>query len=287
MEQTIDRVDGFTCRPMPPARVPIWMGRLRMSYRFLRYLRWSLVNRHLRGVRDAVAALNELSLLSLKDFFGPKTGVECNICGWRGSKFYPNAGSGYSEMNIGCPRCHCIHRYRSLAAILDAKTEFFSQGSSVIEVAPVRGFQAYSLWRKNGSNYISFDLEKFGMEKGDLTAMRFGDNSCEFFVCFHVLEHVPAEDKALREIFRVLRPNGVAILQVPIDYKLTETIEYGFANRFETNHVRRYSEKGFFESLTASGFLVSKVGVHDLFDRETAIKYGLDSEPVYFAQKPG
>ena len=96
--------------------------------------------------------------------------------------------------------------------ILDEATAFFDSDKDVIEVAPVQTFQAYSLWRKNNQNYLSFDLERFAMEKGDLTAMRYDDNCCDYFLCFHVLEHVPDDDAAVKEIYRVLRPGGAALV---------------------------------------------------------------------------
>ena len=46
------------------------------------------------------------------------------------------------------------------------------------------------------------------MEKGDITAMHYAAESCDYFLCFHVLEHVPDDIAAIREIFRVLRPGG-------------------------------------------------------------------------------
>jgi SAM-dependent methyltransferase len=272
--------------PMPSAVVPIRLGRCRMAYRWARYFLWCCFHRHPDGARDALSGLVELARLSFADVVMPRETVECNLCGWQGNKFYPNVGSGYRERDASCPRCHCIHRYRSLTAILEAKTDFFSPRAEVIEVAPVRSFHSYTLWRKQGRNYINFDLEKFGMEKGDLTAMRYADNACDYFLCFHVLEHVPADDAAVREIFRVTRPNGVAILQVPIDYSLSETIEYGAPNPRETGHVRRYSEKGFAEKLTRHGFQVSKASVAELFTAQEINRLGLSPEPVYLATKP-
>jgi ubiquinone/menaquinone biosynthesis C-methylase UbiE len=169
---------------------------------------------------------------------------------------------------------------------MDAETDFFSPAKGVIEVAPVRSFQAYCLARKQGKDYVSFDLEKFGMEKGDITAMRYADSSCDYFLCFHVLEHVPKDTLALKEIFRVLRPGGLAVLQVPIDCSLSDTVEYGQPNPFETGHVRRYSDSGFTSRIAQSGFTVRKVRAQDLFSQEDIRRFGMNMEPVFFATKP-
>ncbi len=183
-------------KPHPPlTNLPFKLGHLRLGYRWSRYLLWSARKGHPTGVKTALQSLATLGWLSLGEVAGGARKVECNVCGWGGSTFYPNCGPGYYEENNTCPRCSCIGRYRALTALLDVETDFFSPAKGVLEVAPVRTFQAYSLWRKNGSNYLSFDLERFGMEKGDLTALRHADNSFDYFLCFHVLEHVPADVK--------------------------------------------------------------------------------------------
>lgn len=275
---------SLTPRPMPD--VPFPLGHLRLGYRWSRYFLWSLGHAHLRGTGDATRGLLRLGRLTLWDFLSRRQNVACNICGWQGSSFYPNVGSGYFESASNCPRCSCIDRYRSLAAILDAQTDFFAPTTAVIEVAPVRSFQAYCLWRKSAQNYRSFDLEKFAMEQGDITAMRYAEASCDYFLCFHVLEHVPADAAAVAEIRRVLKPGGQAILQVPIDHSLRDTVEYGRANPLETGHVRRYSATGFTKLLTSAGLNVQLVGVQDLFTEAAVGRFGLNREPIYLVAKP-
>jgi SAM-dependent methyltransferase len=237
-------------------------------------------------MRDSALALGVLAQLTLRDFLSRDKHFTCNICGWRGTEFYPNVGSGYFELDSNCPKCSCINRYRSMAALLDVTTELFSPETTVIEVAPVRSFQAYCLHRKGGRNYLSFDLEKFGMERGDLTAMRYPDASCDYFICLHVLEHVPNDIGAVREIFRVLRPGGRAVLQVPIDLSIRQNVEYGKPNPLETGHVRRYSELGFVDRLDAEGFAVSKMSVEDYFSDGDIDRYGFNRDPIFLATKP-
>ena len=266
-------------------KVPIRMGRLRLCYRWTRYFFWSLNKGHYSGIRDSLKSICCLVGLSVTDLFASARQVKCNVCGWEGVRFYPNTGPGYFELDVNCPRCHCIHRYRSLAAVLDTVTDYFSEDTMVIEVAPIRSFQAYSLQRKKGCNYVSFDLKRFGMERGDLTKLHFGDACCDFFLCFHVLEHVSDEAAAFREIFRVLRPGGRALLQVPIDYSLAETVEYGGPNPLETGHVRRYSRSGFADRLLSHGFTFKTVSVQDLFEDAYLVLHGFNPEPIYIAVK--
>jgi SAM-dependent methyltransferase len=270
--------------PVMP-EVPIRFGHARLGYRWSRYLGWSVRKLHLRGARDALAGLGHLTLRTAADTLRPRARVVCNICGWAGSEFFPNVGSGYYERDTSCPRCSCIHRYRTLAAVLEHATDFFSPDKAVIEVAPVRSFQAYCLWRKGGRNYRSFDLERFGMEQGDLTAMRYADASCDYFLCYHVLEHVPADTRALAEIHRVLRPGGTAVLQVPIDWSLSDNVEYGRPNERETGHVRRYADAGFTARIAEAGFLVEKIAPATLIGETLLRRHRMSREPVYFARK--
>lgn len=266
--------------------VPIRFGAARLGYRWARYLGWSIRKLHLRGVSDALAGLGRLGIRSADDLSRRSDRVVCNICGWAGHRFYPNVGPGYYEKEASCPRCSCIHRYRSLAVVLGIVTDFFAPQTSVVEVAPVRSFQSYCLWRKGNRNYRSFDLERFAMEQGDLTAMRYASDSCDYFLCYHVLEHVPRDQDALLEIYRVLRPGGTAILQVPIDWRLSQTIEYGEPRECETGHVRRYSESGFGERIAQAGFEVVKFRPEDLLDESVIVRHGLDRDPIFFARKP-
>jgi ubiquinone/menaquinone biosynthesis C-methylase UbiE len=172
-----------------------------------------------------------------------------------------------------------------LVAILHRDTDLFGADTKVIEVAPMRGFQQYCLQLKGNKNYISFDITRFAMERGDITQMRFPDASTDYFLCFHVLEHINEDDKALDEIRRVLRPRGCAILQVPIDWESEKTVEYSTPNPRETNHVRRYG-KDFGEKIATHDFDVTSISVTDFFSQYQIEHYGLSKQPIFFAKKP-
>lgn len=163
-------------------------------------------------------------------------------------------------------------------------TDFFKDDVPVVEVAPMRSFQRYVLLNKSGG-YVSFDLDRFAMERGDITKMRFANDSLEYFLASHVLEHVPAEGAALREIHRVLRPGGVAILQVPLDQSVEYSYEYSQPDPREVNHVRRYG-RDFPAIIARYCFNVRPVSVQDLVAPELIRRHGLNREPFYFAQKP-
>jgi hypothetical protein len=268
----------------PIPLVPFPVGYHRLGARLARYFLWSFRRRHFGGALDAVRGALELGGAAARSLLRPER-VACNLCGWRGASFCPNVGSGYRELGEICPSCGSIGRYRALVAILDVATPYFSPETPVIEVAPMPISEAYSLWRKDGRGYTSFDRGPYAMERGDLTEMRFADGACELFVCLHVLEHISSDGRALREIHRVLRPGGRAVLQVPIDRSIEETVEYGGPNELETGHVRRYSERGFVRRIEEAGFQVSKVSVGDLFDERDIALHGLHRDPYHLALK--
>lgn len=279
---TMDISDGWKKAARIQQRPVI--GRMRLCARWLKFALRSLKAGYFDFAWNAFRAELRLVWLTVRDIIPKGQKVECNICGWTGYDFYPNVGWGFNERSVYCPGCVCLDRYRSLAIILWARTEFFSPDTYVIEVAPARNFQKYCLEQKNKENYISFDIGRFAMEKGDLTQMRYGDNIADYFLCFHVLEHLEDDLRALSEIRRVLKLGGLAILQVPIDWDLAQTYEYPAPNPRDVGHVRRYG-RDFADRISSHGFQVSIVTVADCVANSEIDQFRLSKEPVFFAKK--
>jgi N-acetylglucosaminyl-diphospho-decaprenol L-rhamnosyltransferase len=253
----------------------------RITYRLLRHILRSVRSGDRDFVREGVASLVRIPLLTMTDLFGPDI-RECNICGWTGRSFYPNTGPGYHETATFCPGCSCQDRHRSLLALLVATTSLFTPGTRVVEVAPMRRFESL-LQSQPGIDYTSFDLVRHAMEQGDITAMRFPTDSVDYFICFHVLEHIPAEHLALAEIRRVLKPGGVAVLQVPVDWHVPATREYPAPDPRDVGHVRRHGAD-FPERIASVGFDVVGRSVLDVFDPSTVARFGMSPEPIFFAK---
>lgn len=119
------------------------------------------------------------------------------------------------------------------------------------------------------------------MIKMDLKNLAFRKNFFDCMICFHVLEHVKDDLSAMREMFRVLRPEGWALVQVPIDVNRAKTFEnfnvpeknyetiYG-----QSDHVRIYG-LDFKHRLESVGFCVRIDSYIDELNDETINKYGL------------
>jgi len=253
-----------------------------MTYRLLRHIVRSACTGDRDFVRDGIESLARIPLLTIRDLVGPDV-RECNICGWTGRDFYPNTGPGYHERATACPGCSCQDRHRSLLALLVATTTLFAPGTRVVEVAPMRGFESL-LRLQQEIDYTSFDLARHAMERGDITGMRFPTGSVDYFICFHVLEHIPDEHLALAEIRRVLKPGGVAVLQVPVDWHVPTTREYPAPDPRDVGHVRRHGAD-FPERIASAGFDVAGRSVLDVFTPATVSRFGMSPEPIFFARR--
>jgi SAM-dependent methyltransferase len=141
-------------------------------------------------------------------------------------------------------------------------------------------------------DYLSADLfSTTAMVRMDITDINYADGSFDVIYCSHVLEHVSDDMAAMRELYRVLKRGGWAVLQVPIsadvtfeDPKVTspEARERLFG---QSDHVRRYGPD-YADRLAAAGFSVLVDGfVHELSDQEIN-RFGLmRNEDVYFCTK--
>ena len=152
------------------------------------------------------------------------TRVMCPCCGWRFRQFLPG-GVVVQRANALCPKCGSLERHRLLWLYIKNKTDFFKRNSKVLHFAPESIF-ARHFRRLPQLDYITADLSSPRVRtKADIMNIPCKDNSFDVVLCNHVLEHVADDQKAIREICRVLNPNGWAILQSPIDTRRAKTFE--------------------------------------------------------------
>ena len=75
-------------------------------------------------------------------------------------------------------------------------------------------------------DYVSIDMDpKAAMVQMDITNIQYEKDCFEVIICNHVLEHIPNDRRAMGELYRILKPRGWSILQVPISLSLPETYE--------------------------------------------------------------
>jgi len=166
---------------------------------------------------------------------------------------------------------------------------------SLLHFAPEPTISA-ALKRLKGLNYLSVDLAPGrAMEQADITGLHFKSNRFDLIYCSHVLEHIPDDLKAMRELHRVLAPGGMAIVQVPErgehtyeDPSITAPAERERAFG-QWDHVRWYGAD-IAERLASVGFSVERVDGMDLVAPEDRDRLGLTADQhsthVYLCRKP-
>ncbi len=180
-------------------------------------------------------------------------------------KFLPY-GYGTSRENVLSPSTLSLERHRLLWLWLKNETDFFTKRYKVLHFAPEQAF--YKRFRESKNLiYTTTDLNSpLADIKADICDLPFEDNSFDIIFCNHVLEHIPNDTTAMKELYRVLNPGGMAILQIPQDLNLEITFEDNtITDRKERaeifgqyDHVRVYG-KDYFEKLRRIGFRVEQV----------------------------
>lgn len=139
------------------------------------------------------------------------------------------------------------------------------------------------------AEYIKGDLypdPKKGIQKIDVTVVGFEDNYFDMIICNHVLEHVSDYKKAMKELFRVMKPGGIGIFQTPYSKLFSYNLEENNINTdslrsffyLQNDHVRLYGEKQFFHDLEEVGFILKIVKNSDCFDEKTSVYNGVNKE---------
>lgn len=216
----------------------------------------------------------------------------CPCCGGRFRKLL-SFGSARARENVICPACGSNDRHRLLWMYLQEKTDFFTASHRVLHFAPEDFLQERFASLPN-LEYRSADLRSpLAMDRVDITELPYQEAAFDVVLCCHVLEHVPDDRRAMREICRVLRPGGWAILQVPLQSKRERTYEdpavTGPAGRRrafgQEDHLRIYG-RDYGARLGEAGFRVSQDGWVRQLPREVVETHRLERADVFLCEKP-
>jgi len=180
----------------------------------------------------------------------------CNICNKRLRKFIQ-----LPEGDKLCPNCGSSSRDRRLWKLLHS--EFLKNNIEILDFSPSRSIYR-ALKKNNLISYTATDLSgNFLSDKNyDITDIEANDEIFDLAICFHVLEHIENDIKAMNELYRILRDKGICIVQTP--YKDGEIFEDFSVNTEEgrlkyfgqKDHVRIYSVNALKERLANCGFNV-------------------------------
>lgn len=196
-------------------------------------------------------------------------------------KFLPY-GYGNPRENVLSPSTLSLERHRLLWLWLQRETDFFSKPAKVLHFAPEQAF--YKRFRESTHlDYTTTDLNSpLADVKADICNLPFESDTYDIIFCNHVLEHIPDDTKAMQELYRVLKPGGMAILQIPQELDREVTFEDdSITDREERakifgqyDHVRVYG-RDYFDKLRSIGFKVDEVDYTNTLASEEVNRYRL------------
>lgn len=191
-------------------------------------------------------------------------------------------GYGTQRNNVLSPSTFSLERHRLLWLYLKNETDFFSSEKKVLHFAPEQAF--YKRFRKmKNLDYVTTDLNSpLADIKADICNLPFKDKEFDIILCNHVLEHIPDDTKAMKELYRVMNVGGMGIFQIPQDLNRAVTFEDDTitdkkerAKIFgQYDHVRVYG-RDYFAKLRSVGFKVEEVDYTSKFSEEEITRYCL------------
>lgn len=198
-----------------------------------------------------------------------------------------------------CPACDASDRERLYALYFDGIMPSLDPARRyrLLEFAPSPGrglqkkLQAYPFIEYRSADLVLRTVD----DQLDITDMRdYPDAAVDFFLCSHVLEHVPDDRKAMRELHRILKPDGFGIVMVPLVHGIEETQEdpaintpalrwkyYGLGD-----HLRQYGKRDFVWRLQEASFRVERLGT-EYFGTDAFYRAGIAEDSVLYVVRHG
>ena len=232
-------------------------------------------------------------------FFAPLlykgNSVNCNVCKRSFRKFLSYGSKVAHRENVLCPYDLTLERHRLMWYYLENNSTFLTQKDlKLLHIAPEQCFHKKFKAQENLS-YITGDLESpIADLHFDLHNIPLEENSFDVIFCNHVLEHVKDDHKCMSELFRIMKPGGWGIFQVPIDWNRTSTYEdpkiISFKDRekhfWQKDHVRLYG-LDYPNKLETVGFNVEEFDYHQHIDIEKQESYRFHKDEIlYILRKP-
>jgi len=221
------------------------------------------------------------------DGHAPKYERLCPICLAEFSEY----ASYNRRKHARCPNCGSVERHRASWLFLRRETELLQRRVRMLHFAPERCL-VEKIRRYPTVTHVGASYDPAKPDEGvDIQRMPYDDASFDVVYCSHVLEHVPDDRRAMRELARVLSPRGVALILVPtraadITHE-DETIVAPEERRKhfgQEDHLRAYG-RDFIDRLEESGLACQVNYYNEQFSPEEQVRYGLVPEPMYVCRR--
>ena len=189
-----------------------------------------------------------------------------------------------------CPRCHANDRERHLFLYFKANNfEKIFYKKNILHFAPEKHLSEL-IKTYNPNIYIQCDLQpkSENIQKINIENIPYNNETFDLVIANHVLEHVQDNILAIKEIYRILKPNGYAVLQTPFSKKLPSTFsdikintEY-LKNYFygQEDHLRVYGQD-FIDIITKNRFVNNTQSHNQKLSNIDSKIYGVNDQEIF------
>jgi len=195
----------------------------------------------------------------------------CPICHKGLVSFDPFFGTNMRD-NALCPNCESLERHRLCWTYLTHYTDIFDKECNVLQAAPSECLMGGFMKSKN------VHYNRIGVVADPISNLN--DGVFKYIICNNILQRVKDEEGFLSEMFRVLAPDGIAIISSYINMKNEKTIE----DRNATSTFRTYG-KDFIQRLSGYNISVTETKARDIFAKEKIKTLGLSNDEFLFICK--
>ncbi len=230
----------------------------------------------------------------LRDFFSFPKSLE-DAAKLAGFPYDFREAETLNHKHYNCPFCLSSDRERLYLLFLDNYLDTQKRVCSVLDFAPGYSF-VKAMRNRNGISYTTADFFRSDydilVDVCNMTSLK--DDQFDIVICSHILEHVPSPNQALKEIMRVLKAGGFAIIMVPLFDGVTSTVEESQYNTDElrtkhygqSDHVRLFAKDDFIRRIEEAKFNLKMFTIDD-FDKKLIEKYAIaDNSVLYVCYKP-
>jgi SAM-dependent methyltransferase len=212
--------------------------------------------------------------------------IYCPFCpGFFKAERYPFS----KEISSNCPVCGSTVEERTILLFLQTKTEMMSGEKKILVIAEPGNIADYFENFPNAVLKIYTETGDFSIRDNSMKD-RYPDDEFDIIVCNHVIEKLPQPQLILKEIKRILKPDGIAMMMAYVDYEKEKTVELAvthFKDRLSLygipGNYRRYG-KDYPDQIRSFGLNVSKLKFTSGFEKIPEGSIARD-EVIYLVHK--